>query len=252
MKQAFTSILKRLTIICLVAAGSSAHAYDNWILLGDSIQSWVIDNGPATALTASRIPALANVGVMNMSRPGARVTHLQKTAPDAWSSSRDGWVVGANCTSTAQCPYDTRFSTYLYRNLFSYYSSLWNAKGVIITLGRNDWGNDTNQLFLDYSEIVQRAKSNGLDVVCVGPIWSSDETATNNMLNVRVVIMWACNNNGGTFVDGYNAVPHDAALYYSTHNAQGQLQIDGVHLNAAGHVAFSNWLVTTMHNLGKW
>lgn len=228
--------------------------------MGDSIMYWVVPSGPSTALTANLIPGMTNgtVSIANLSRPGARASEL--LVLDQFSSDRAETVTGSACGSLAQCPYSTLVSTYLYRNLFNYFSNwttFWapGPTGVIITLGRNDWDptgqnqESTNQLYQDYSALVAAAVANNLKVVCIGPIWDGEEatassTAENNMLNVRVVIQWACNNNGGKFVDGYNAVPHNVSVYYGDST--------GTHLNAAGHQVFSQWLVAQMHTLGYW
>ncbi len=251
------NICSARTAIAIVFFGLyslSANAFDNWLMMGDSIMSWVIGpDSQASALTANRIPTIVNISIMNLSKPGARISYLTKSTPDSYSSSRDGTIVGSSCISFTQCPYDTRFSAYLYKKMLTYFGNLYGAKGLIITLGRNDWGSsDLNQLNADYSELVAFAISNGLKVVCVGPIWDASETSSNNMSVIRFVIWGSCNSNGGTFINAYDAVPHNTALYYSYVNSSGQTIINNTHLNAAGHQQFTNWLVTNMKNLGFW
>lgn len=213
--------------VFLLQACSQAHsaAQERWILLGDSIQAAVYEAPGVTPqaryLTANRIPQKVNVSIQNVSTPGLTM-------------AKNG----------------TAWNAYDNRNVMRLVDGYFGAKGIIITLGTNDWNNPTitTSMFHDhYKEVIKEAKAQGLQVVCVTPIWRSDKDkykpsgdASYQLWTYQWVAATVCQNNGAKVIDGAEAP------LKPSHFA------DGLHLNAGGHAVFSNWLIQQMQALGYW
>lgn len=198
---------------------ASATPQERWVLIGDSIQSQVFGPGSqAKELTANRIPQLKNVHIQNISSPGATMS---------------SWLGYVN-----------------HKNMLNQIDGFFGAKGVIIAVGTNDWGGTpTGPFGADYMAYVQHARSLGLEVVCVSPIWRADKDTYKTNPDGASYQLWvyswvienACIQGGGKFVNGF-----DAPLVYPTNFA------DDVHLNGSGHAVFTNWLIQRMNQLGYW
>ena len=206
-----------------------AASPNRWILFGDSIQSEVFGtvagtNAPATALTASQIPGLANVVLQNISSPGLRMT--------------DGG--------------DPGFGAFSNKGAIGLVSGFFGAFGLIITLGTNDWANPPTtggEFTTDYRGVIDYAKSLGMVVVCVSPLWRFDEgapiahaDATYWLANFRTTIQAIAQQEGVYFVDGTLAPC----------TSHPELYADGIHLNQDGHAQFAPWLVAQIRALQLW
>lgn len=229
MKNIITAAFLMLTL-CLTTGAAQVNAapQERWILVGDSIQASVFGaGGEAKHLTANRIPQLKNIHIQNISSPGA---------------SMSGWLGFIHT-----------------RNILSQIDGYFGAKGVIITVGTNDWGrNSTSQLFTDYKTYVTYAKSLGLEVVCVTPIWRSDEMNSLTVPNTsdswqlwvyRWTIEQACTQGGGKIIDGGSSPLTNRLDYYGDTISPS---VAAVHPNATGHQVFTNWLIQRMNQLGYW
>lgn len=202
-----------------------------WALIGDSIQAWVLDDYDSTPplpknLTAVRIPANLNgPTIQNLSCPGATLGGPRGLGRHADDVGRMTGFFGIN--------------------------------GVIITLGTNDIGTqDTTlaQFENDYKRYIADLKQAITDaggaastpIVCVSPINRFDSYTPANgktFAAITTAIQNAANafpNQGVYFLNGQNA-----AIAQSD-------TADNLHLNNVGHVKFSNWLYTQVHNLGLW
>jgi lysophospholipase L1-like esterase len=206
--------------------------FERCILLGDSIQSLVIEqtgqpDALAKELTAILIPSLTDVSIQNISSPGLCM------ADPAGSPG-----IGANSLRQA-IP------------LIS--GTVLHATRVIVTLGVNDWysPSTTGAAFTTaYQSYVAYCKSLGLSVVCVAPIFNFAEgnyiTHTDGgmwLQNIREWIASIATLQGCPFLNGADcAITCDATCYAS----------DGIHLNTKGHSLFAPWLVAEMKALGLW
>lgn len=199
-----------------------------WILLGDSIQSEVMPTGPATALTASQIPALAGVVCQNISSPGMRVGQGSQPGTGA----------------------------YMNRAAIGLVSGLFGAAGLIVTLGTNDYGTTdvtASEFSSDYQALLQYAKTLvGANIVCISPIWRNDQygeghpptraDGTYTLQNYRTTIQANACAAGVHYIDGLQ----------SPLTNHPELYADGLHPNVNGHAQFAPWLVTQMQALGFW
>lgn len=206
-------------------------AQQRWILMGDSIQSLVVeDNNPSVTpqaknLAANLIPQLTNVSIQNVSAPGNRVNDIG--------------AVG--------------FGAVNYLNVINLISGLFGAQGFILTLGTNDWSNgaDTTNWANNVRAIVDRAKSLNLKVVLLSPIWRSDQQNSINghqLWEYAYMMQTIAAEKGVTFINGFDfgAQYGEPALYG---DATGQPR---VHLNTQGHSRFASFLVQRMQALGYW
>lgn len=142
------------------------------------------------------------------------------------------------------------WNAYDNRNVLRLIDGYFGAKGVVITLGTNDWetpGITTTAFHDQYKAVIEEAKANGLEVVCVTPIWRADKdqykpsgSASYQLWIYQWIVSTVCLNNGAKVIDGA------AAPLLPQHFA------DGVHLNGAGHSVFAPWLIQQMQNLGYW
>lgn len=222
--------MKHLILSVLMAvlqAGSYAFAapQERWILLGDSLQALVHEPAGVTPqarqLTANRIPQLVNVNIQNISTPGLTMAH-------------NGYVWNA---------YDNR-------NVLRLIDGYYGAKGIVITLGTNDWATPsiTTAMFHDqYKAVIDEAKTHGLTVVCVTPIWRADKdqyrpagNASYQLWTFQWIATTVCQNNGAQVIDG------SQAPLLPSHFT------DGIHLNGVGHGVFTAWLIQQMQALGHW
>jgi hypothetical protein len=209
----------------LTLGTASAAPQERWILVGDSIQAQVFGSGGLSKdLTANRIPQLLDIHIQNLSSPGASMSGV--------------------------------LGFYNSRSILGQIDGYFGAKGVIITVGTNDWGRtSTSKLFADYKAYVVYAKSLGLEVVCVTPIWRSDElsykpvpgtTESWQLAAYRWTIEQACIQGGGNVIDGSLSPSTTLPLYY------GDPTAPYVHLNKDGHSVFTSWLIQRMNHLGFW
>lgn len=208
-----------VALCCCAAYGGQQRC----LILGDSIQSLVY--GPAgsapdqSALTASRLPMLANVAIGNLSAPGQRMA----------SSGYAGMGLISNL------------------NVISYSVGGAIPNCIIITLGTNDWvSNGGGMEFINaYRQVVQYSKSMGANVICVPPLWrinEDDYTAHSDgnykLSSYRDWVINVCFGEGAKVFDASNIglVPSDFA--------------DGLHMNESGHIKFSNALLYSLRMWG--
>lgn len=200
-----------------------------WILLGDSIQSVVIeDNNPSGVLPHAKniasnlISQQTDVLIHNLSSPGNRVSDIG--------------AIG--------------FGVVNHLNSLNLISGIFGAQGLIVTLGTNDWGNSANttQWANDVRAIVDRAKSLNLKVVLVSPLWRSDHQEYKGGYQMWIyawMMQTIATEKGVTFINGYDF--GDDPLNYGD-----PVQNPRLHLNTRGHVNFANILVQKMKTLGFW
>jgi GDSL-like Lipase/Acylhydrolase family len=179
-----------LVVVALLLSAAPAWALKRFMLMGDSIQAGTgVTN--ASSLTANLLSTTANVVVENFSSPGARMTDV-------------GFFRGM--THDGMCVQQVH--------------GFFGMQGLIITLGTNDWagGVDGTTFLNAYLALIDSIPA-GIPVICVTPIWRSDEATLNPtsglVLNgIRFVAAAACALRGFQFIDGSALIPHDR-LYYS-------------------------------------
>jgi hypothetical protein len=222
---------KFIFLVLMIISNTIFANQDRWILIGDSIMSNVTESnsnivGLSRNLAAHLVEEKANVVIHNLSSPGARMA--------------DGGIKG--------------FGFVNYKNSINHVSGYFGVKGIIITLGTNDWGYSTpGEYFTAYLSVIKHAKSLGLKVVCVSPIWRADENSFKQpkgdkplqLWVYRLVTMWACEQGGGVYIDGREAPVVGLQFFGDKSNF-------GLHLNTYGHLVFSDWLVYKMRNIGYW
>ncbi len=198
-------------LVCSIAAPAAASRF---MIMGDSIQAGtgVTD---VTRLTSHQLQANANVVIHNFSSPGARMSNAGFFA----GMTNDGPSV---------------------QRVFGFFG----MQGLIITLGTNDWAGNTDisTFYTDYLNLLDTIPQS-LPVVCLTPVWRSNETTTNaqgfNLNAYRYVAAIACASRGHTFLDGRQAIPNDNAYF-----------TDGLHPNEIGHDAMAAFLQTELTTLG--
>jgi hypothetical protein len=160
------------------------HAHGRLDPGGDGRHERVLAHGKLLSTTA-------NVVIENFSSPGARMTDV-------------GFFPGM--THDGMCVQQVH--------------GFFHMQGLIITLGTNDWGGGVDgTTFLNAYLALLDSIPAGIPVVCVTPIWRSDEATPNPtsglvLNNIRFVAAAACALRGFPFIDGSALVPHDR-LYYS-------------------------------------
>lgn len=198
-----------------------------FILVGDSIQAYVVDDtvtNPALAsnLTAVRLSSVYNAAtIQNISSPGATLA-----GPTGLSNYPDDVIhqIGA-----------------------------FGINGVIITLGANDLRNPviTTQDYLQaYANYLVALRNQGYTgpVVMLSPLKMYDQTIFplgKTPEAFRDAVMNLAAFFGGPaqnlfFIDGLTC-PLTASAF-----------ADGLHLNNAGHVQFGDWLYNKVKALNLW
>ena len=208
-----------LTLALLLGATPS-WALKRFMLMGDSIQAGTgLTN--AAALTSNLLSSTTNVIVHNFASPGARMT-------DA------GFFPGM--THDGMCVQQVH--------------GFFGIQGLIVTLGTNDWGGGVDATtFLNAYTALLNAIPAGIPVVCVTPIWRSDEAVANTtsglvLDQIRFAAAVACALKGFPFIDGRVLVPHDRAYYSEVAPAVA------VHPNDLGHMQMAANLRTQLTSIG--
>lgn len=195
-----------------------------WVLVGDSIQAWVLDdystNPPKPGnLTATRIASAYQAATMqNLSCPGATLSGVQGLGKHSDDVKRATGFFGIN--------------------------------GFMCTLGTNDLVNadiTQEQFFLDYLQYVTEIREfTTAPIVLVSPINRFDGVTPpggKTLAGFAAAVQQVVSSLPGRqvyFIDGRNA-PLNASHFG-----------DGLHLNNAGHVVFGDWLYSQVHALGLW
>lgn len=209
-----------------------------WVILGDSIQSLVYEASPAvpdaTKLTASQIPSLANVSVLNVSAPGNTLANAGGTAGD--------FSVDANL------------------NVLNLLRGTLLPDGVICFLGTNDYANPSisGVAFIQaYTRLIQYCKSNGMKFVAVTPLWRYDEaTAVQHVDGPRTLQdfrSWIVNVTAGEAVNAPTTVKY--IHYFDLGLTTGPTStdyFDGIHITGVGHGKVSAGLLAKMVEFGFW
>lgn len=202
----------------------------HWILVGDSIQAWVVDDpetNPSNPnnLTAVRIASVYNAAtIQNLSVPS-------------------GKMAGAGHTGVGNYPDDVT-------NRFGVNSATGvSISGIMITLGTNDLTTDLP--LTEFKAVYQayiaaiRAKTSA-PIVLVSPINRYDRTTfplgkTMAQIRAAVAQVAAAAGAGVTCIDGGGFAPPPGTWHY-----------DGLHLNNGGHYLFAEWIYNEMHARGFW
>lgn len=183
---------------------------ERWIYIGDSISAGVFTGSPPV-----RQPANNLMPTILAKNTGAVIQNL------SWGGARlaDGGVQGFGWASN--------FPT------IQRISGPPKAEGLIISLGTNDWALTTvsgAEFIAGYRSLIRSAKTLGLKVVGMTPLWRADGGSRPakadgawNILEWGGIIAGVCYEEGIHFISGYSA-PMTAAHFP-----------DGVHLNDAGH-----------------
>jgi len=232
------------TTTAVHAQAPNAQLPQRWILAGDSIQAQVFGNaefnlpgGDARDLTASIVMQDTGVAIQNVSSPGATMT---TTTVFAGLKDQQAMV--------------------------SFIDGFFGATGIIITIGVNDSGGtvNVNTYRADYSGLVAFALQHGLQVVCVPPLNEPNEVADVNVSRrfaFQIATVFACTGAGVPAANIFNPAavgivpdPADPAKrrLFASSMANGQLQLDNVHLSPAGHRLFADRLIDFMVGRGFW
>jgi lysophospholipase L1-like esterase len=234
-----------------LAIASTGHAQvpngqlpQRWILAGDSIQAQVFGNaefnlpgGDARDLTAAIIMQDTGVAIQNVSSPGATMT---TTTVFAGLKDQQAMV--------------------------SFIDGFFGATGIIITIGVNDSGGSVSSstYVSDYSSLVAFALRAGLQVVCVPPLNEPNEVPDINVSRrfaFQLATFFACTGAGVPAENFFNPAavgivpdPADPAKrrLFASSSANGQIQLDNIHLSSAGHRMFADRLIDFMVARGFW
>lgn len=216
-------------ITAIIAAVFCSYAWsspqERCFILGDSINAFVVEQAgvipAAKNLAANLIVQKRNVQLYNLSSP-----------------------------AMTMAPNGTGMDAYTNKNSIKMLTGYFGAKCIVITLGTNDWTNPeitTSSFFDSYKAVVSYAVAQGLRVVCVTPIWRSNQDdyqpsgdSSYQLWVYRWIAESACSQGGGEVIDGASA-PLLPAHY-----------ADGLHLNSQGHAVLATWLIDRMNNLGLW
>lgn len=218
--------MRALALLALLLAGS-VNAAPTCVLIGDSIMSSVhrsaIDGpyGDVKESASSIIQDEANVFIRNISSPGASLG-----SPDATGFG--------NVKPTLD----------MIGGMFNYYNC------IIIQAGTNDFGRSIRweDMVSSLRKIMDVAKANNKKVLMTDLIYRSNENQVNstsyNMHNYRYLRAVVCNeyagtcffaSRTGTVFDTYTPELYDA-------NEIGKNY--ALHLNAAGHREYANWVIS--------
>lgn len=198
---------------------------ERWIYVGDSISAGVFTGSPPVRQQAYNLmPTILakNTGavIQNLSWGGARLA--------------DGGVSGYGWASN--------FPT------IQRVSGPPKAEGLIIALGTNDWALSTvsgAEFIASYRSLIRAAKTQGLKVVGMTPLWRADGAnrlpkadGAWNILEWGGMIAGVCYEEGIHFINGY-AAPMTPANFP-----------DGLHLDDAGHIAWEPYTRTEFQRFG--
>lgn len=198
---------------------------ERWILVGDSIQTNIYEAPgphavPALELMAVNLARNTGATINNLSWGGARM------ADGGWPGF--GWASNVATVERVSSPN--------------------KAKGVLVTLGLNDWNEPTVSgigFITGMRTFIQACKVMGLEVVFLSPIWNaSKDTPKAKADGSWDLAQWAafvanvCFEEGAKHISGLSA-PLDASHF-----------ADGIHLNVAGHIALEAYVRPKMNALG--
>jgi hypothetical protein len=204
----------------LLFCATPASALKRFMIMGDSIQA---GTGVTTAasVTANLLSTTANVVIHNFSSPGARMTDV---------GFFPGMTHDGTCVQQVQ--------------------GFFGMQGLIITLGTNDWGGGIDATtFLNAYLALLNSVPAGIPVVCVTPIWRSDEdtpNATSGLVlnSIRFAAAVACASKGFPWIDGSALVPHDRTYYSEPATSVA------VHPNDLGHMQMATNLRAQLTAIG--
>jgi hypothetical protein len=198
---------------------------ERWILVGDSIQTNVYEAPgphavPATELMAVNLAKNTGATINNLSWGGARMTD------GGWPGF--GWASNVAAIQRVCGPTP--------------------AKGVLVTLGLNDWGEPsvTGIGFITAMRTFIRAcKSYGLIVVFLSPIWN----AQGHIAKVKpdgswTLPQWASFVANVAYEEGAHHISGYSAPLLPEHFA------DDSHLNTAGHLVLEPYTRQKVNALG--
>lgn len=181
-------------------------------------------HGTANQLTSHLLMSEKNISIRNISSPGNSISHRNYT--------------GFGDTPSVTASLD-RIGGFL-----GFYN------GIIIQAGTNDFGRDVHpsNVVKSLRGILKYAKSKNKKVMVMEPIWRRDETVKNKLgfdLNAyRETMKKVC-------VNEYPTICHYASRQNSKlSNSSASKYFDGnevkakgeLHLNAAGHRAYADWI----------
>ncbi|PJI53357.1 hypothetical protein CTI14_29770 [Methylobacterium radiotolerans] len=198
---------------------------ERWILVGDSICAGVIHRStagsqPAHNLMPTQLARNTGSVVQNLSWGGARLA--------------DGGV--------AEFGWASNFPTILR------VSGPPKAEGLIVALGTNDWALSSvsgAEFIASYRALIRTAKSYGLKVVALTPLWRADGASRPakadgawNIVEWGGIIAGICFEEGAQFISGY-AAPLTPSNFG-----------DGLHPDDAGHLLWESYVRAKMIGFG--
>lgn len=198
---------------------------ERWILLGDSIQASVFEApGPVNVgcqdLMAVNLAKNTGAVIQNLSWGGSRVTD------GGWAGF--GWASNAPTIQRVSGPNA--------------------AKGVLITLGVNDWGEPSVSgigFITACRNLIRACKAAGLKVVWLSPIWNvNGGTPQVKGDGSWTLAQWCSFIANVCFEEGAGHISGLSAPLTPAHFA------DGTHLNASGHVALEPYVRQQLNTLG--
>ncbi len=126
-----------------------------------------------------------------------------------------------------------------------FYTATLEGDATIILLGTNDWGYSvaTGTFQQNYANFLNNlSASSQSKIVCVTPIWRSNETQPNKLgsylSEFRQIIQNECQVRNFPVIDGTNLVPHDLSYF-----------ADGLHPNALGYKEYAANLSIKLNNI---
>ena len=224
------SYVKYFFISFFLIFSSPVFAMQTWILMGDSIMSSVSPskiNGPigsAKQLTAFHLMNERDVSIRNISSPGVSLGHKDFT----------GW-------NNSQKVYDT-LSTI--GGGFSAYN------GIIVQVGTNDFGRNVHwgDTVTGLRHILNHAKALNKKVMVMEPIWRRNQDVKNSLGftldTYRFFMYLVCmqefpNNCHYASRSSSSLATASASKYFDPAEVKAKSE---VHLNAAGHRAYADWI----------
>jgi lysophospholipase L1-like esterase len=222
--------IKQMFIAFLLIFSSQSFAMQTWILMGDSILSAVSPtqiNGKhdnSNKLAAFHLMNESNVSIRNISSPGISLGHSNLT----------GWNNRNKVTDT-----------------LGTIGGAWSAyNGIIIQAGTNDFGRSVHwrDTVTSLRYILNHAKALNKKVMVMEPIWRRNEQVQNNLgftLDTYRFFMYiVCVNEFPetchyAFRNNSPLVDSRASKYFDGSEIKSQNEL---HLNAAGHRAYADWI----------
>lgn len=214
-------MIRLVLVLALAFPCASFATTKTWIVVGDSIMSYVAD-GAAAQHALALVQAERGVYIKNISSPGAALGVKDHT--------------GFNTPTTAE-------TIKAISGFFGYY------EGIIVQAATNDYGRSipVNDTLDGLRRILDTAQASGKKVLLLDPIWRAGEGSPNalgwTLDTYRFWMATVCNQYAGTcrWASRANTVMGTAsgASFYSAAEVAAGTQL---HPNAAGQRHLADWI----------